>query len=419
MSDRALVLRARGGDQEAFRALYDLWSPPVLGLLRHLLRGDRARAEEALEETFVRAFAALGQFDVERPLGPWIKEIARNVVRDGQRAEVGALRRFDATADWKFAELESERKVAVGGGSIRVIERRSQRGDRGTLGVKLEPEPGELVLSARIDFLPGAPISVGPLLPGVDRWYTHDGDPWDTSVLVDGEVASLSSLPAKRLIAKELGQPNFIFDCVVEAVAANGDPELALVLANTTGTESEDALVESAFNHFDARTAEALIAHVAEDPLRYRIYVAAPDGTIERRPPVARPVLFLKQRELKLLARIPDAVQGTRMGRLLSLYRGTTLLRDEILAVANQHAGDAIDALLRDPSFDGAGEYAAESFVVSMNSNAHAELLKRLNNVDAPLAVTLGYAITRGDADAIEKAFTRLREDLSSRRRKP
>jgi RNA polymerase sigma-70 factor (ECF subfamily) len=55
-------------------------------LLRHLLSGDRDRAEEALEETFVRAFAALGQFDVERPLGPWIKEIARNVVRDGQRA---------------------------------------------------------------------------------------------------------------------------------------------------------------------------------------------------------------------------------------------------------------------------------------------------------------------------------------------
>jgi RNA polymerase sigma factor CnrH len=84
---RDLVLRARAGDQGAFRALYELNAAPLLGLLRHLFQGDRARAEEALEETFVRAFAALGQFDVERPFGPWIKEIARNVVRDAQRAQ--------------------------------------------------------------------------------------------------------------------------------------------------------------------------------------------------------------------------------------------------------------------------------------------------------------------------------------------
>ncbi len=85
-SDRGLVLRARGGDQEAFRELYAAWSRPILGLLRHLVASDHAKAEDALEETFVRAFAALGQFDVERPFGPWLKEIARNVVRDSQRA---------------------------------------------------------------------------------------------------------------------------------------------------------------------------------------------------------------------------------------------------------------------------------------------------------------------------------------------
>jgi len=89
-NDRTLVLRARGGDQDAYRELYAAWSRPILGLLRHLLAGDGAAAEEALEETFVRAFAALGQFDVERPFGPWIKEIARNVVRDAQRAAAAA-----------------------------------------------------------------------------------------------------------------------------------------------------------------------------------------------------------------------------------------------------------------------------------------------------------------------------------------
>jgi RNA polymerase sigma-70 factor (ECF subfamily) len=83
-SDRALVLAARQGDQAAFRALYERHAGPVLGLLRHLVF-DRARADDALEDTFVKVFAALRQFDVERPFGPWVKEIARNVARDAPR----------------------------------------------------------------------------------------------------------------------------------------------------------------------------------------------------------------------------------------------------------------------------------------------------------------------------------------------
>src|SRR4051794_20693665 len=82
--DRALLLAARQGDQAAFRSIYERHARPVLGLLRHML-GDRARADEALEDTFVKVFAALRQFDVERPFGPWVREIARNVARDARR----------------------------------------------------------------------------------------------------------------------------------------------------------------------------------------------------------------------------------------------------------------------------------------------------------------------------------------------
>jgi RNA polymerase sigma factor (sigma-70 family) len=115
-SDRGLVLRARGGDQDAFRDLYAAWSRPILGLLRHLFLGDKTKAEDALEETFVRAFAALGQFDVERPFGPWVKEIARNVVRDTQRAQTGPLSREarpEAPEDALSALVRREQEESV------------------------------------------------------------------------------------------------------------------------------------------------------------------------------------------------------------------------------------------------------------------------------------------------------------------
>ncbi len=55
--------------------------------------GDRDRAEEATQETFVKAWRAAQSFDPTRELGPWLATIARRVAIDLYRRE--ALRATD------------------------------------------------------------------------------------------------------------------------------------------------------------------------------------------------------------------------------------------------------------------------------------------------------------------------------------
>ena len=55
--------------------------------------GDRGLAEEATQQTFVKAWRAAQSFDEQRELGPWLAAIARPVAIDLYRRE--ALRAAD------------------------------------------------------------------------------------------------------------------------------------------------------------------------------------------------------------------------------------------------------------------------------------------------------------------------------------
>lgn len=83
-SERALLSRARAGEVEALRSLYERHAPAVRRFLQGLL-GDATAADDALQETFARGFrrlATLGELD--RP-GPWFFGIARNVAYELKR----------------------------------------------------------------------------------------------------------------------------------------------------------------------------------------------------------------------------------------------------------------------------------------------------------------------------------------------
>ena len=61
--------------------------------------GDRGLAEEATEQTFLKAWPAAASFDAERELGPWLVAIARRVAIDVSRREtVRAADPLDAVA---------------------------------------------------------------------------------------------------------------------------------------------------------------------------------------------------------------------------------------------------------------------------------------------------------------------------------
>jgi RNA polymerase sigma-70 factor (ECF subfamily) len=92
-SERALADRALAGDELAFRQLYRRHTPRLYQLVRRLLGGNDADAEDAVQDTWLKAMERLGDFRWECALGTWLCAIGLNVAREhlrrrGRRPEV-------------------------------------------------------------------------------------------------------------------------------------------------------------------------------------------------------------------------------------------------------------------------------------------------------------------------------------------
>ncbi|MEA3403847.1 MAG: sigma-70 family RNA polymerase sigma factor [Armatimonadota bacterium] len=89
--DGELTRLARAGRGSAFDELVQRHHGSVYRLCWALLT-DRSDAEDAAQETFVRAYQSLGRYDADRTFGPWLRGIAAKVClqslrRRGRRNE--------------------------------------------------------------------------------------------------------------------------------------------------------------------------------------------------------------------------------------------------------------------------------------------------------------------------------------------
>src|SRR5581483_4374147 len=93
-SDGELIQRTGAGDRSALEQLYRRYARSVYGLaLRRL--GDRGRAEDAVQETFLSIWRSAKTYRPERgPGAPWLYAVARNAIvdRHGRAAGRGAGR---------------------------------------------------------------------------------------------------------------------------------------------------------------------------------------------------------------------------------------------------------------------------------------------------------------------------------------
>jgi RNA polymerase sigma-70 factor, ECF subfamily len=80
-SDAALVTRAREGDQDAFRVLVERHSTRLFQLAFRMT-GNEHDAEDAVQETFLRAYKQLGRFESRSGFGTWLHRIAANCSLD-------------------------------------------------------------------------------------------------------------------------------------------------------------------------------------------------------------------------------------------------------------------------------------------------------------------------------------------------
>jgi RNA polymerase sigma-70 factor (ECF subfamily) len=82
-----VTVRADSTPEEGLRALYDGHAPVLLAYALRLTGGDRARAEDIVQETLVRAWRNLDRLDESAgPVRPWLFTVAQRLAIDAHRA---------------------------------------------------------------------------------------------------------------------------------------------------------------------------------------------------------------------------------------------------------------------------------------------------------------------------------------------
>ncbi|MDT3735658.1 MAG: RNA polymerase sigma factor RpoE [Denitratisoma sp.] len=106
--DQQLVVRAQHGDQQAYGLLVSKYQRKLARLLSRLIR-DPAEVEDVAQETFIKAYRALGSFRGDSAFYTWLYRIGINtaknyLVSQGRRAPTST--EFDSEEAESFEEGE-------------------------------------------------------------------------------------------------------------------------------------------------------------------------------------------------------------------------------------------------------------------------------------------------------------------------
>lgn len=169
------VARLLEGDHAAVARFTEEYLPRVYGLVLRLSR-SREVADEATQETFVRALRALPQLEDPSRLTSWLFAIAANTVR-----ELARKRKKSVPLDWEPAALEPDAHEDEQ--HVHAVEH--------ALGT-LEPEEREVFLLHTVEGVPIAQLA-----------KAHDTTEGAMKVRVHRIRAKVRSTAAQRL--KRLG----------------------------------------------------------------------------------------------------------------------------------------------------------------------------------------------------------------------
>ncbi|PKL10524.1 MAG: hypothetical protein CVV52_17985 [Spirochaetae bacterium HGW-Spirochaetae-8] len=127
--DIDIINRTLSEDRNAFRELVEKYTPVFYALIIKItIDTNRERAEDALQEIFLKIYAALGTFDRKRRFFPWAYTIAINHLRSLGRRKDPSLGKSNIAYDeeWTTGEdvphypspeeqvVEAEAEVLVG-----------------------------------------------------------------------------------------------------------------------------------------------------------------------------------------------------------------------------------------------------------------------------------------------------------------
>jgi RNA polymerase sigma-70 factor (ECF subfamily) len=160
--ETALVARARRGDPAAFDALVRRHLPGALVAAERLL-GDRAEAEDLVQDAFLRALDRIPLLDPNRPFGPWFFTLLRNLGINQLRAR-------------RVRQTEPEPLDAASPDALpdEVLIRKEVRERFDAALAALTPRQREIVMLFEVEGWKGVEIAehLG-LTPENVRWHLH------------------------------------------------------------------------------------------------------------------------------------------------------------------------------------------------------------------------------------------------------
>jgi RNA polymerase sigma factor (sigma-70 family) len=155
----ALLAQAGAGRTDALEALYRLTSAKLFGVILRVTQGDRAAAEEILQDSFVKIWRKAALFD-EAKASPitWLATIARNTAIDWRRANAQApvpLSEDDAASELALLIVDGEAELAA----------RSTRHHILDCIARLEPQQASAVRTAFYDGLSHSELAAHLAVP--------------------------------------------------------------------------------------------------------------------------------------------------------------------------------------------------------------------------------------------------------------
>jgi RNA polymerase sigma-70 factor (ECF subfamily) len=237
MDDRDLVIAFKAGEPGAYDEMYRRYSARVSSICRRML-SNADDAQEAVQETFLKAYVALPQFNGRYKLGAWLSRIASNVCLDALRARARGATVITLHPESDLLGVESSAEEVVVGHAPEVTQNMSDIQPlharalmmRGVEGLSHREMAGKLSMS---------PAQVKALLHRARRSFKRT---WDeakgwvvaplvglrsltrqvrgasaTSTQLAGAAAGVSPLLAERVAAS----------AVIVAVALTGLPQTA------------------------------------------------------------------------------------------------------------------------------------------------------------------------------------------------
>ena len=117
--DRAMLERCKRGDPLAFRALVVRYEKPVFALLSRMI-GHGPQVEDLAQETFLRAYRAIGTFDLDGSarISTWLLTIATRLALDARKKKTHETLEEDPPPAIDPSTPESERGRAELGRAI-------------------------------------------------------------------------------------------------------------------------------------------------------------------------------------------------------------------------------------------------------------------------------------------------------------